>query len=125
MRTACAISACTGSRISPLGRRAEARQFALDAFAASCAIGDRMRSVYLAALLARIEAEEGRAESAGVLWGAVEAEERRAPVGQWEDEREAYAAPVLAYAGEAFERGRAGGEPLSLEEAVRRAAAEG
>jgi hypothetical protein len=107
-----------------LGRRAEARRFALDAFDASCAIGDRMRSVYLAALLARIEAEEGRAETAGVLWGAVEAEERRAPVGQWEDEREAYAAPVLDHAGEAFDRGRTAGAPLTLEEAVRSVAAE-
>jgi predicted ATPase len=107
-----------------LGRRAEARRFALDAFDASCAIGDRMRSVYLAALLARIEAEEGRAETAGVLWGAVEAEERRAPVGQWEDEREAYADPVLDHAGEAFDRGRTAGAPLTLEEAVRRVAGE-
>ena len=38
---------------------------------------------------------------AGRLWGAVEAEEERAPVGQWENERGTYEGRVLAHAGEA------------------------
>ena len=39
-------------------------------------------------------------------------------IGQWEDEREDYAAPVLAHDGPEFARGRERGRGLSLEEAT-------
>ena len=74
--------------------------------------------IYLLALLARAAAEDGRLERAGELWGALEADEARGPIGQWEDEREAYAAPVLAHADDAFERGRSRGHARSLDEVV-------
>jgi hypothetical protein len=67
---------------------------------------------------ARIAAEAGRRERAGLLWSAVEQEEERGPIGQWEGEREAYAAPVLARADGAFERGRQRARSLSLDEVV-------
>jgi hypothetical protein len=38
--------------------------------------------VFLVALLTRLVAETGRLERAGLLWGAVEAEEQRGKVGQ-------------------------------------------
>jgi predicted ATPase/class 3 adenylate cyclase len=96
----------------------EAHRFGRKALALAHRIGDRMHGIYLLALFARGAAEEGRLERAGFLWGAVEAEEQRGIVGQWEGERELYATPVLAHAGDDFERGRAAARGLSLDEAV-------
>jgi hypothetical protein len=56
-----------------------------------------------------------------VLWGALEAEEQRGVVGQWEAERETYAAPVLAHAGSDFDRGLETGRGLPFEAAIDRA----
>ena len=69
-------------------------------------IGERQLTIYNLALLSRTAAERGAAERAGVLWGAVEAEEQREPVGQWEGERDEYAAPILANEGPALAQGR-------------------
>jgi len=96
----------------------EAHRFGREALELAHRIGDRMHGVYLLALLARGAAEDGRLERAGFLWGALEAEEKRGIVGQWEGERELYAAPVLAHAGDDFERGRTAGRGLSLDDAV-------
>jgi predicted ATPase/class 3 adenylate cyclase len=104
-----------------LGRRDEAEQFGRDSLAVARRIGERMYSIHLLALLARIAAEDGRVERAGLLWGAVEAEEERGRVGQWEDQRETYAAPVLAHSGPEFERGREEGRRLSFDEGIERA----
>jgi predicted ATPase/class 3 adenylate cyclase len=101
-----------------LDRADDAERFARESLALAQRIADRMLTVYLLALLARIAAAEGDAERAGLLWGAIEAEEQRGTVGQWEAEREAYAAPVLAAAGREFERGRTIGRGLRLNEAV-------
>jgi predicted ATPase/class 3 adenylate cyclase len=101
--------------------RDEAEQLGREALALAGRIGERMYAVYLLALLARITAEDGRLGRAGLLWGAVEAEEGRRVVGQWEAEREAYAAPVLAHAGPEFERGREEGRRLAFDEAIERA----
>jgi hypothetical protein len=68
--------------------------------------------------LARFAASRGDADRAGRLWGAVESEEERRPVGQWEQEREGYAAPILAAAGPGFEVARASGRALALDAAV-------
>ena len=81
-------------------------------------IGERQLTIYTLALLARTAAERGAAERAGVLWGAVEAEEQREPVGQWEAERDEYAAPILANEGPALARGREKGRSLALADAV-------
>ena len=70
------------------------------------------------ARLARIAAERGDHRSAGRLWGAVEAEEARGPIGAWENEREAYVRTVLAATASEFERARDEGRKLSLDEAL-------
>jgi predicted ATPase/class 3 adenylate cyclase len=101
-----------------LGRLAEAARFLRDAVAVSHRAGARMHRVYAFALLARVAAEAGETERAGLLWAAVELEERAGPIGQWEDERDAYATPVLAHAGVAFDRGLASGRELTLDELV-------
>ena len=61
-------------------------------------------------------------ERAGRLWGAIEIEEARGPVGQWETEREDYATPVLRELGPDLARGRATGRGL-FDEAVEHALA--
>ena len=57
------------------------------------------------ATLARIARSAGDLERAGLLWGALEAEERRAPAA-WAIDREAWEAVVSADAGAEFERAR-------------------
>jgi predicted ATPase/class 3 adenylate cyclase len=101
-----------------LGRLEDAERSIREGLELAHRIGNRMHVVYDLALLARFAAERGESERAGVLWGAVEADEQRGPVGQWEDERDAYAAPVLAHAGQEFDTGRGQGLRLSLDEAV-------
>jgi predicted ATPase len=91
------------------------------ALALSRELADRLRLVRGLARLARIAAERGEAERAGLLWGAVEAEEARGPVGAWENEREKFAQAVLAQEGAALERGRDEGRRLLLDEALERA----
>ena len=104
-----------------VGRWEEAERFGWEALDLAHRIGDRLHAVYLLALLARIAGETGRLEKAGLLWGALEQEEERGPVGQWEAEREAYAAPVLARTGGEFQRGRERGRRLSFDEAIKEA----
>jgi hypothetical protein len=101
-----------------LGRLEEAQRSAREALADAHAIGERQVRVYGLALLACIAARKGRAERAGILWGAVEKEEERSPVGRWESERDRYAAVVLTVAGSNFDGGRGRGRMLTLDEAV-------
>jgi hypothetical protein len=68
-----------------------------------------------------IAARRGDGWLAGLLWGAVEAEETRAPVGQWETEREDYAERITAESGDELERGRVKGRGLSFEAAIEEA----
>jgi len=58
-------------------------------------IDDRQSLIYTLAHMARNAAFRGDADRAGRLWGALEAEAERAPVGQWEAEREKYAEAFL------------------------------
>jgi predicted ATPase/class 3 adenylate cyclase len=107
-----------------LSRWDDAERYAHDAVTRGHRIGERQVLVFGLALLARVAAETGRAERAGTLWGAVEGEEVRGPIGQWEDERDDFASAVLAAAGPRFEDGRSDGRRLSLDEAVEYARAE-
>jgi hypothetical protein len=100
------------------GRVAEAQQPARDALAEAHALGERQWRIFALALLARMAAETGHAERAGTLWGAIESEEARGPVGQWEGERREYEVAVLAAEGRDFEAGRAHGRLLTIDDAV-------
>jgi hypothetical protein len=84
-------------------------------------IGDRQSSVFALVLLAYLAARRGDHARAHLLWGAVEAEEGRAPIGQWEVEREDYRAKVLLAEGEELERARQRGRGRSLEAAIEEA----
>ena len=78
---------------------------------------DRQSIVFALALLARFATETGQVERAGRLWGAIEAEADRAPVGYWERHRDEFAALVVHESPE-FEQAREVGSRLSLDEAV-------
>jgi predicted ATPase len=84
---------------------------------------DRQLMLFALVRVARLAASGGEDESAGRLWGAIEAEESRGRVGQWERHREEHASAVVKDSPE-FERGRAAGRSLSLEEAVEYAVGE-
>ncbi len=108
-----------------LGRPEEAKHWLTEALELSQRLGDRRSSMFTLARLARVAAEVGQEERAGLIWGAIEAEERRATHGNWDQLRDDLAAPVLAHADEpAFERGRLEGQRLSLDDVVTRALAE-
>jgi predicted ATPase/class 3 adenylate cyclase len=104
-----------------LGRIDEAEATARRELSLSREIGDRQSSVYGLAHFAWIAALRGDEERAGLLWGAVEAEEARAPVGQWETERDDFRERVGA--GDEVERGRLKGRTLSLATAIEQALA--
>jgi len=84
-------------------------------------IHDRQGLAYGLTLFAWVAAVRGHAEQAGTLWGAVEGEAERGRIGQWENERDEYAGYVFAAAGPEFERSRADGRTMSLDEAVEHA----
>ena len=77
-----------------------------DGLAVAREIGDRQSMAYGLAVLAWVAAALGRSERAGWLWGAIEAEQERADLGQWKLERDTYEQRVFIAAGDAFERGR-------------------
>jgi ATP/maltotriose-dependent transcriptional regulator MalT len=102
-------------------RLGEAATRALQTLRLSRRIGDRQLSVYALAYLARVAAENGDTHRAGRLWGAVEAEEARRPLGAWEGDREQYAARVFAHADAHLEQGLREGRELPLQAAIEEA----
>jgi predicted ATPase len=103
------------------GALEEAAAHALEALAISRDLGDRLRLVRGLGRLARIAAARGDAARAGLLWGAMEAEEARGPIGSWAHDRVPFEQAVLARGGPEFEEGRAKGLELSLQQAVEEA----
>jgi hypothetical protein len=101
-----------------LGRPDDALPRIRDSLVIARTIQDRQGLAYGLTLLAWVAAGRGQAERAGRLWGAVEGEAARGRIGQWESEREEYASHVFAVAGPEFERSRADGRSLSLDEAA-------
>jgi hypothetical protein len=101
-----------------LGRTGEAEAYGRDALRLAVAIHDRQLIVYLLAILAGTAAVQGHLEKAGAVWGGVEAEEARGRVGQWEAERDVYAARVLDHENEAFATGRVRGLRMTQSDAV-------
>ena len=110
--------AATAEGLSELGRHQEAAAKAAAGLGLAVEIQDRQNTVYLMGLLALAAAASGELDRAGRLWGAVEAEADRRPVGIWEAEREEYAAKIFSHRGPELERGLAEGRLLSFEAAV-------
>jgi tetratricopeptide (TPR) repeat protein len=100
------------------GDVAAAERALLEALPLLADMADRQNTVYTLAVLARCAAEQGDLERAGWLWGAVEAEEARGRVGQWEQDRDSYAAAVLKHATAEFDTARTNGAAADLTEAI-------
>jgi predicted ATPase len=100
------------------GRFDEAAARAREQLSLSSQVIDRQNAVYALAYLARVAAEEGDLHRAGVVWGSIEVEESRAPVGGWEWERDTYESPVLAHAGAKFDQGRREGRRMAFNQAI-------
>jgi predicted ATPase/class 3 adenylate cyclase len=94
--------------------RDDVTPLARDALRILHSIGDRQNTIYGLADFAKYEATAGDLDRAGVLWGAIEAEERRAPVGAWEQVKHEVADVLPPLPPDALRRGRA----LTLDEAV-------
>ena len=104
-----------------LGRLDEAEAAARRQLELAWAIGERQYTVYGLVLFGWLAARRADQERAWMLWGAVEAEERRAPIGQWETERDEYQSKVLLGEGEELARARERGRGFSLQAAVEEA----
>src|SRR3954447_20746871 len=105
-----------------LGRPEEAEAPGRESLAHAQAIGDRQSKITAIALLAATAVAQHDPVRAGRLWGALEAEEARGPVGQWETMRPEYAERVLA-AGPEFSRACEEGRQVPFERAVEEALA--
>jgi predicted ATPase/class 3 adenylate cyclase len=79
---------------------------------------DRSGRVFAVGLLARVAAERDQPARAGLLWGAIEDDDVMAPLGGWRRHRSICEAVVLGVAGPEFDRARAEGRAVSLDEAV-------
>ena len=81
-------------------------------------LDDRLNTVRALALLAARAGAAGETERAGRLWGAIEAEEVRGPIGRGEQHR-THADRALADRGDELERGLDTGRGMTLKEAVK------
>jgi predicted ATPase/class 3 adenylate cyclase len=104
-----------------LGRVEAGERTAHQALVAAQGLDDRRGVVVALAQLAWVAADRGDVARAGLLWGAIEAEEQRAQQGQWDLYRDEYAQRVLAAEGPEFTRAREEGRRLSIERAVEKA----
>lgn len=101
------------------GELEEGERRAREALELHWRMDDRSGKVYDLAILAWAAAERRDAHRAGKLWGPIEAEETRGPVGRgWEAQRGEYASHLASVAGPEFEQARREGSRLSLDEAV-------
>jgi hypothetical protein len=82
----------------------------------------RQNMVFCLSTLALIASARGDDQGAGRLWGAILAEERRGPIGEWEGQaRRDVAARLRDRMSGDFEKGVAAGQLLTLDQAVEEA----
>jgi len=103
-----------------LGQFRKAEERARGGLRVAQSLSDRQGTVYSVATIAQVYTAAGRLERAGRLWGALEAEAERAPVGNW-DRLEDEAARTIVRDDPMFELGREEGRRLSLDKAVEHA----
>jgi predicted ATPase len=100
-----------------LGRPDVARPACREGLAIGRAIGDRQWTHWGVTLAAWIAAEKGQLAEAGRLWGALEAEAEREPIGQWEGERDTWVERIVRAAPE-FEQASQEGRRLEHADAM-------
>ena len=96
----------------------EGEAHARESLALADRLHDRPGRIFGVGLLARIAAERGLPERAGLLWGAIEDEDAIAPLGGWRRHRQTCEGRILELAGPEFDRSRADGRELTLDDAV-------
>jgi tetratricopeptide (TPR) repeat protein len=101
-----------------LERVDDARAYIAEGLSLARSINDRQGIVWFLALAAWLAALDGTAERAGLMWGAIEADEKRGRIGQWEPQRDDYRAKLDSVNGKDFESGRSRGHGLTLDEAI-------
>ena len=104
--------------LQELGRPEAAEERACEALGLTWQLVDRRSTAYALAFLAKLAAAQGDLVRAGRLWGAIEAEAVRAPLGNWEQERAEYEAAIVAPGDPEFEAARTAGRGLTLAEVV-------
>ena len=97
-----------------LGRGNDAARHMRDALPLCHGIGDRLNTIWGLANFADLAAAEGDVDRAGMLWGAIEAEERRGVLSVWEQERSGVVDRLPPLPPDAVASGRA----MTLDEAV-------
>ena len=101
------------------GRAEEARRKLRESLRLLHEVGDRQNTLWALAESAKRAADAGYVGDAGRLWGAVEAEEARGPLGWWREERVTFEQFFQAYQGDPdFVRGSSEGRGLTLDDAV-------
>jgi predicted ATPase len=101
-----------------VGRLDDAEAYGREALALAGEMNDRAVTVHTLGVLSLAAHARGDAERAGRLWGAIEAEEARAPLGDWVLYREQFETTLLADADDMFERGRLQGRLDTLAASV-------
>jgi hypothetical protein len=95
----------------------EARVEGLRALELARTTGDRLGAAWSLTFFTMLAAQTGDLERAGLLWGALEAEHERKPLGVWVEDR-VDAEATLPLTDPEFVRGRERGRRLSFEEAL-------
>jgi hypothetical protein len=114
---------------SELGRDEDAERYAREWLAVAARVSDRRHAIQALALLAVLALRRADRVRAGRLWGAVEAEEQRGPLGArprldpWADERARFVELLFANPTPELESSREEGYLLSLDDAVQYALA--
>jgi predicted ATPase len=109
---------------SELGRDEDAERYAREWLDVSARMSDRRHAIQALALLAVLAGRRADPVRAGRLWGAVEAEEQRGPLGArprldpWADARARFVKTLFANPTPELERSRRDGRLLSLDDAV-------
>jgi predicted ATPase len=100
------------------GRPGEAARWARRGLTLARTLGDRYMMVSVLAPLSCAAADQGDVVFAGRLWGAIEAEALRNPVGLWEAERDRFVSRLRGLWGPDFERAVQEGKLLTLDTAA-------
>jgi predicted ATPase len=100
------------------GRLDEAEKNARASLELAAELRDRAGRIFGVGLFAGLAAARGECERAGRLWAAIEEEDAHAPLGGWRRHRQEMETRVSGAAGPEFDRGRAEGRELTLDEAV-------
>lgn len=94
---------------SATGRHVEALAYTREALLLIASTGDRIKTVTVLSSLAVVHLRAGDVDTAGMVWGVVEAEQQRSFLGFWVQRSERYAVELNSCTDEVFQRARVAG----------------